>query len=204
MVMQGGLSEQSARDLADISVLMDGELDKDAAEREIARIKVDAVDAVDAPLREAWDTYHLIGDAMRGAANTLESSRKDVPSFGLRFSERLALEPTVLAPHSQPVRREPRKFQTYALRAAASVAAVTVVGWVAVNTLRPLGSDSAPTAVAQAPVVQTQQPQTQTLVPVSVTVEPIHQYLLAHQGISPTTAFQGVAPYIRTVSSADE
>ena len=29
----------------------------------------------------------------------------------------------------------------------------------------------------------------------------IHEYLLAHQGISPLTAIQGVTPYIRTVSS---
>ena len=32
--------------------------------------------------------------------------------------------------------------------------------------------------------------------------EHLHEYLLAHQGISPSTAFQGVAPYVRTVSGA--
>ena len=211
--MQGGISgssgingldlpsEQSARDLSE---LMDGELDRDIAEREISRLKTDM------PSREAWDTHHLIGDVMRGTAI---SARKDAPSFGLRFSEQLALEPTVLAPVSipnrQPARGLSRKFQSYALSAAASVAAVAAVGWVAVNTLKP---EAAPGQLAQAPLVATQilQPpqlqslQPQALVPVAAPVEHIHQYLLAHQGISPTTAIQGVAPYIRTVSSADE
>jgi sigma-E factor negative regulatory protein RseA len=213
MVMQGGISgisgqdlpnEQSAREL---SALMDGELDRDMAGREISRLKADM------PSREAWDTYHLIGDVMRGTAIT---ARKEAPSSGLSFGERfhaqLALEPTVLAPVSipnrQPARGLSRKFQSYALSAAASVAAVAAVGWVAVNTLRP----DAPGQLAQAPLVATQiqqQPQLQSLqpqalVPVGGPVENIHQYMLAHQGISPTTAIQGVAPYIRTVSSADE
>ena len=84
---------------------------------------------------------------------------------------------------------------------------MAVVGWVAVNTLKP---EATPGQLAQAPLVQSQpqlqsfQPQAQALVPVAAPVEHIHQYLLAHQGISPTTAIQGVAPYIRTVSSADE
>ena len=209
--MQGGISgssgingldlpsEQSARDLSE---LMDGELDGARAEREIIRLKSDGQS------HEAWDTYHLIGDVMRGTA---VNARKAAPSFGLRFNEQLALEPTVLAPvrilDRQPARGLSRKFQSYALSAAASVAAVAVVGWVAVNTLKP---EATPGQLAQAPLVQSQpqlqsfQPQAQALVPVAAPVEHIHQYLLAHQGISPTTAIQGVAPYIRTVSSADE
>jgi hypothetical protein len=41
--------------------------------------------------------------------------------------------------------------------------------------------------------------------PVAVVApEHVHEYLLAHQGISPITAIQGVTPYIRTVSSAGD
>ncbi len=198
--MQGGLNEQSAQG---VSALMDGELDSEAAAREIGRLKADTAS------RGAWDTYHLIGDALRGAR---VGGREDVPDFGLRFGEKLALEPTVLAPYSQPgqpARRYSRRLRAYGLSAAASVAAVAAVGWVAFNTLRP---DGVPGQVALAPATQTPpqsplplQPLAQPVIPVvAAPVEHIYQYLLAHQGISPTTAFQGVAPYIRTVSSADE
>jgi hypothetical protein len=30
----------------------------------------------------------------------------------------------------------------------------------------------------------------------------MNEYLLAHQGVSPSSGLQGVAPYIRTISSA--
>jgi hypothetical protein len=31
-----------------------------------------------------------------------------------------------------------------------------------------------------------------------------HDYLLAHQGVSPSTALQGVAPYVRTVTMSQQ
>jgi sigma-E factor negative regulatory protein RseA len=118
-----------------------------------------------------------------------------------------------------------RKFQTYALSAAASVAAVAVVGWVTLTTVIPNTAITANTPatltqgiapqpapqLAAAPGAATQQaaalpapvpkPAVQTA---AAPAEPMQEYLLAHQGISPTTAFQGVTPYIRTVSSSDE
>ena len=193
-----------------VSTLMDGELDIDAAGREIARLKMDTSSRV------SWDTYHLIGDALRGAA-------AGAPTFGLRFSDRLAQEPTVLAPQpsvlgAAPVARPfARKFRTYALSAAASVAAVAVVGWVALNTVNPFKPDAPASGLAAAPVAQPQAVAQAVVAPPSAplavapqavaaaaTVEPVQEYLLAHQGISPTTAFQGVTPYIRTVSSTGE
>jgi sigma-E factor negative regulatory protein RseA len=205
-----------------ISTLMDGELDGDEAGRAIARLKADSLS------RETWDTYHLIGDAMRGATGSTGAAAvvaavgaSGAPGFGLRFSERLAQEPTVLAPHtsvSSTPQRFLGKFQTYALSAAASVAAVAVVGWVALSTLKPEAPVLANASVA--PVAQPQVaalqpgvavPQVQPIVGqapaamlAAAQVEPVQEYLLAHQGISPTTAIQGVTPYIRTVSSTGE
>ena len=199
-----------------ISTLMDGELDGDEAGREIARLKADSLS------RETWDTYHLIGDAMRGATGAAAVVASGAPGFGLRFSERLAQEPTVLAPHtsvSSTPQRFSRKFQTYALSAAASVAAVAVVGWVALSTLKPeapvLAKASVAPVAAQPQVAALQPgvavPQVQPIVVqapaatlATAQAEPVQEYLLAHQGISPTTAFQGVTPYIRTVSSTGE
>jgi sigma-E factor negative regulatory protein RseA len=95
-----------------ISQLMDGELDEPAIETTLAALRREAHAA------ETWRTYHLIGDAMR-----------DTPllsaGFVARLAERLAAEPTVLA----PARRAPRLRRAWA--AAASVAAVALVGWLA-------------------------------------------------------------------------
>lgn len=189
-----------------VSNLMDGELNVDDAAREIARLKTGAV------FRENWDTYHLIGDVMRGSAAGRQG-------FAARLGERLAMEPTVLAPQaSRLAPRFTRKFQNRALSIAASLAAVTVVGWVAMTTVpntpgqmaKGVAPQSASQLAAALPPV-TQQP---AMVPVPVpTVSPqqaaapadrMQEYLLAHQGISPSTAIQGVTPYIRTVSGSDE
>ena len=182
--------------LQSVSTLMDGELDAEEAAREFAKLKSDAASC------ETWDTYHLIGDTMRGTGNIVGS-----PGFSARLSERLAQEPTVLAPRATCPVFAARRLQTYALRAAASVAAFAVVGWVAYTTLNP---DAPVGELAKAPLVQPQvaplQPQDAAALIAAAkpatAPEHVHEYLLAHQGISPTTAIQGVTPYIRTVSAA--
>src|SRR5438105_1091762 len=108
-----------------ISALMDGELDEQAAGTMIDTLRRDA-EAV-----EAWRLYHLISDAIRDTG--LMSG-----GFAARVSERLASEPTLLA----PLPGGPR--QRFALAAAASLAAVALVGWLAFAPPRE-------TPVAQAP-----------------------------------------------------
>ena len=154
-----------------ISRLMDGELegaDADAAYRELTELHGVAL----------WAAYHVIGDALR---RTCEPA----PGFAARFAERLAAEPTVLAPMARPNARLPLAWAV-----AATVAAVTVVGWVAVSTL-----DPQPTALARAREAVTVRSAPATPQPVSP------DYLLAHQEYSPTTQIQGVGPYLRAVSS---
>ncbi len=180
-----------------VSTLMDGELNMDEAEREIARLKSDM------SLREHWDTYHLIGDTMRGGGVAS-------PGFGARFSRRLALEPTVLAPRSRMARGSGRTLQRFVLPAMASAAAIAVVGWMFVGTaptqdvaIQQLAVAPAPVPV-QASLAVVKPDVSQPLLPDQASLEPVQDYMLAHQGISPTTAIQGVAPYIRTVSSNGE
>ncbi len=165
-----------------ISALMDGELDEGQAKQEFARLRQQG------ELRERWDTFHLIGDALRGEC--LLSA-----GFTQRLSERLAHEPTVLAPRRGMV----RKVTTYALSAAASLAAVAWVGWVAFSTspvgIRPeVAHAPAPAVVVPVPAV----PPQLASVPDGGAM---NEYILAHQGFSPSTAIQGVVPYIRSVSS---
>jgi sigma-E factor negative regulatory protein RseA len=157
-----------------ISALMDGEVDGKSAAQLIEVL------ARDTQAVSAWRTYHLIGDAMRGGL--LLSA-----GFTERLAQRLADEPTVLAPRR--IRTEsPRLFTVSA--AAASLAAVGFVGWIAF--------------APQAPVVPAPIAQVQTPVEAKPVLVPLpnaaNDYLLAHQGFSPRVSLQGMAPYVVTVA----
>lgn len=156
----------------DISRFMDGELDGTEAEgvyRQLQRPDAQAT----------WVCYHVIGDALRGPAAHL-------PGFAERFAQRMASEPTVLAP--PPSRANPKLPVAWAI--AATVAAVGVVGWVALSVF-----ETQPTALArarEATTVRTVAAKSQPLAP---------DYLIAHQEYSPATQIQGVGPYLRSVSA---
>jgi sigma-E factor negative regulatory protein RseA len=168
-----------------LSALMDGELDVPEVQRELSMLKTNL------EARERWDSYHLIGDVLRGDALRLVRLQSE-------FTKRLAAEPTVLAPR---MRRSGRKAVTYALSAAASVAAVAMVAWVALTT-NDVGTAQQVASVQQSPqaAVAVVAPQQAPVVSVPVQGE-MNEYLLAHQGFSPSTAIQGVTPYIRSVSA---
>src|SRR5688572_20259968 len=159
-----------------ISALMDGELEADQAELQLARLKQDP------EARASWDSYHLIGAAMRGEPMM-------TPNLARRLSDRLAQEPTVLAPRP----KHAGHATIYALSAAASIAAVAVVGWVAFHNPVAPQPEVAATMPAAAPAPAAQL----ASVPRDGTM---NEYLMAHQGFSPSTAIQGLAPYVRTVS----
>jgi sigma-E factor negative regulatory protein RseA len=156
-----------------LSALMDGELD-DKSAAEVIRALGSDHEAV-----RTWRTYQLISDALR-------ESRVLSPDFTARVAARLAAEPTVLAPRG--LQAESRKW--FALSAAASVAAISLVGWLAFAPQPAVTPAAAP--VAQAPV-QTKP----NIVPLPTAA---NDYLLAHQGFSPRVYLQGMAPYVRTVS----
>jgi sigma-E factor negative regulatory protein RseA len=152
-----------------LSELMDGELDDKSAAQVIQALGRDH-EAV-----RAWRTYQLISDAMR-------ESRLLSADFTARFSQRLAEEPTVFAPRA--MQSESRKW--VAMSAAASVAAVALVAWVAF---------APQPEVKTAPVAQAEPKP--NLVPLPSAA---NDYLLAHQAVSPRMSLQGMAPYVRTVS----
>jgi sigma-E factor negative regulatory protein RseA len=169
-----------------ISALMDGELDGQQAQQQIQSLRDDP------ELASGWHTFHLIGDAIR---NERPLSR----DFSRRVSSRIAAEPTVVAPR----RSSGKRAVAFALSAAASLSAVALVAWVALSTVPPA---SAP-EIARAPISPP------TAIPASATPSAaapslasvpsdgtMNEYLMAHQEFSPSTALQGVAPYIRSVS----
>ena len=163
-----------------ISALMDGELDGQEADREFNRLREDPA------FRSRWDEFHLIGDALRGEPRLSAG-------FNAALALHLAKEPTILAP--QRISPKPRRFTTYALSAAASLSAAALVAWVALSPPAPIGPQANAPAVRVVPAVL-------EAPPASVPNEGrMNEYLLAHQGFSPSTALQGLAPYIRSVSA---
>jgi sigma-E factor negative regulatory protein RseA len=157
-----------------VSALMDGELDERAAGEAIQQLRHEGEGL------DTWRIYHLISDGMR-------DTRLLSAGFTARLSERLAAEPTVLAPSALPGRTPAHRF---AYAAAASLAAVGLVGWLA---FAPQPEVARPVAQAQPPVA---------IVPLPSAA---NDYLLAHQGFSPRVSLQGMAAYVRTVADrADE
>lgn len=164
-----------------ISALMDNELSDQNAHQALLRLD-DNPEA-----RESWATYHLIGDVMRGQGSPVDVAEQ--------VSVALKLEPTVLSPRRAA---RPGKALTFALSAAASVSAIAVVGWMAFATGNVTQSSVELARAPVAPVTQLVEPQL-----VSAPVDgQMNEYLLAHQGVSPSSGLEGVAPYIRTISTS--
>lgn len=157
-----------------ISALMDGELQDGDALVEIKRLGTSEEGS------NAWVMYHLIGDSLRGE----RPARAGVP---VSLRDRLAAEPTVLAPRRTSITR---KTRMYALSAAASVAGVAVVGWLAFMN-QPAMQDGGGLSMARSGAVQS------AAMPLDEAL--VREYLLAHQQHSPSSSVQGVATYIRTV-----
>lgn len=154
-----------------ISELLDGELDDAEAQRQIAALKEDD------GLRRTWDVYHLIGDAIRGHI---------AMDLSAKVASRLRDEPTILAPRPAPHFQQLRKWSFSA--AAAGVAAIALASWLARPTAAPQEQ------IARAPAAATQP------APAAPSPSGVENYLLAHQPYSSTSAMQGMAPYVRTIS----
>jgi sigma-E factor negative regulatory protein RseA len=160
-----------------LSALIDGELEGDGLQTHLGRLRADP------ELRAAWDTYHLIGDALRGQTS---------PEIASRVCSRLHDEPTVLAPPARS-RSTARRIGWYGMYAAASLAAVAVVAWTAFpgwHAETQLAGNS-PATTAAVPVES---------VVVSLPASEMENYLLAHQPYSHVSAMQGIAPYVRSVA----
>ena len=149
-----------------LSELMDGEVASHDRHDSVKRL------CHDAQARERWALYHSIGDAMRGTSPLSQN-------FNQVFSERLASEPTVLAP----------RLRRYAAPAAVALAASLAV--VSVVALMPglTGHDTGGLQLAQGKV----RPQS-----MEVQMAP---YLVAHQEFSPMAV---ASPYQRAVMTVDE
>ncbi|WP_137936239.1 sigma-E factor negative regulatory protein [Chitinivorax sp. B] len=148
-----------------LSQLIDSELDEESVGRMLAAFKSEQ------GLRDEWHVYHLIGDAMRDEAPPLSTD------FISRFGERLAQEPIVFAPKAIPKNRTGFSRRYVAMSAAASVAAVAMVGWFALNGMQ-LGNVSPsvqPIAAANDPSLH------QVAVSNGASIDGMQDYLVVHR-----------------------
>jgi sigma-E factor negative regulatory protein RseA len=156
----------------DISALMDGELFEDEADALLGKLKKDP------QAHREWQTYHLIGDALRQPDHV----GKDISAS---FHERLQAEPVVFAPR----RRATQKVRYFALSAAASVMALALVAWLSLQA----GSEPAPQ-------VASIQPQNSVRPASFSATNNVNDYVMAHQEFSPSTDVHGAVSYIHAVS----
>lgn len=158
-----------------ISALMDGELCDDEAEALLGNIRKDG-DA-----QHDWQTFHLIGDVLRQP----DHLPRDIDPA---FFDRLAAEPTILAP--QPKRYS--RMQYFAMSAVASIMAMAFLAWFAMHI------DSSQPDPRMQQLARQSLPS--TTVSASVDGDSIDDYLLAHHEYSPSTELRGASSYIRTVA----
>jgi len=149
----------------ELSALMDGELERNQAERALREC------GADEGRMRTWYLYHAIGETMRGQPPRSLAMPADV-------FEKLGEQPTVLAPRRRVL--EARAVRV-ALAAAASVATVGVVGWI--------GSQGGAGPAALPTVAKTGGVGTASIQPVAstTTVQPavpaltVQEYLVAHR-----------------------
>jgi len=169
-----------------VSALFDGDIEPGRADPVFRSL------VGDEELQRSWLAYGLIGDALRGADNL-------AGDLTARIMRELSDEPTVLAPGAM---RTTRRWPRTLMPIAASVFGIAAVALVAQSLRQP---EEAVT-VAQAPRAPVE---TVAVLPAATPVpaevqrlrdQSIQAYLVAHQGFSPSSGMQGVAPYVRTVS----
>lgn len=170
--------------LEHLSALVDGESDAQAAARFAGAWRDDA------QLRQRWQTYHLIGDALR-SDELARHQPGDAFMQGLRA--RLAQEPVVLAPTPMtPPSRKARWLRP--VSAAAGVVAVAGSVWLLPvrqqgNSLQPLVAQSTPVVTAVAPAGLSGD--------AVVRRAGLDRYLSAHQQFQSAAAIAPMSGYLR-------
>lgn len=181
-----------------LSALVDDEVSEHEISIEINKLKQNPEN------QDIWASYHLIGDAMRNELGPLHDL-----NMARMISQRLESEPVVLAPGAVKQGSGKKRALT-GLAIAASLTAVAVV--MAPQLINP-GSSEAPDQLAsntQLPIsnqktasntIHVAEDGTRWELLQKPKVESrLNDYLLNHQGFSPSSNIKGIMPYATFVS----
>jgi len=158
-----------------ISALMDGEMFEDEAVSVLDQMKRSET------AHQDWAIYHLIGDSLRQP----DFIHRDVSS---QVREQMQHEPTLLTPRNVLTRKNARAL---VFAAAASLAAVGVVAWMAMQ----IAPETVPRLALHNNALQSANVAIQTN---------SDGYLAAHQEFSPSADMSGSATYMRTLAYRTE
>lgn len=176
-----GTREVEAQDTLELSALMDGEAEPARIGALLERVQREARP------REAWSTYHLIGDVMRSS----DLARPCDDALVLRVRAALAREPVVLAP--APLARP--RFPRWRAPAAAVAGVALVAGTWSVVNLRQPTRDAQTSASLAARDTTASAPQ----LPTAAMLRDAHldRYLQAHQEFAGATALGASSGLVR-------
>jgi sigma-E factor negative regulatory protein RseA len=174
-----------------ISALADGQL---AGEAFAQGVELAATDSAG---RDAWHSYHLIGDVLRSSDLATRVSPEDfVARLQARLrEERVALHPAAAAPAPVVVREAANDFRWKLVAGVASVAAVSAIAWslVGAPASKPEGAQlAARTSPAGTVLASTKQG-------VMIRDPRLDELLAAHRQLG-GTALVAPAGYLRTAT----
>jgi sigma-E factor negative regulatory protein RseA len=172
-----------------ISALADGQLRGEAFAQGVQAATADA------RAREAWHTYHVVGEVLRTGRATAGTPHEQ---FLAKLRGRLADEPTAARPHPAPAPRVAREHPAandwgWKLAAGvASVAAVAAVGWNMFGSVAP----AAQPQLAAAPAPMVAQPAASAM----VRDPQLDRLLAAHRQFGGVTALQTPSGFLRNAT----
>lgn len=191
--------------LQDLSALADGEGDGASLLAACAQWRGDG------ELRARWQAYHLIGDVLR-SEELAAGAHRDAEFLGA-LRQRMAREPTVLAPEPPPARR-PAGWSWKAPAAVAAgfmaVAGALVVvqdaptlpdGMAGSTLAQALGGTSAPVAQGARVVVPALEPQALVADGQLLRDARLQRYFAAHQQFDASSALGASSGFLRAATS---
>ena len=202
------MSDHTQHNSERLSALMDGALEGE----DVAR----ALDAFtnDVSVDDTWDTYHLVGQAMRASGEPLQAHD---PAFLARLRLRLAEEtPESVAVSPLPIRAEGQKAFKEAAndpwwRRVAGLASVAVVGllaWQGLVWMGPGQPTEATLAQQSAAPVTRGTPQALVSVdggsPLMIRDPQLDALLAAHRQVGGATALQMPAGFLRNATFSED
>jgi len=203
------MSDQRQRNNELVSALMDGALDGDDLARALEELSADSA------LDGTWDTYHLVGQAIRSSTEPVQAHD---PAFVTRLRQQLVLEtPELIAASPFLTRAEGQKAlkttvanDSWWQRVAglASIALVGVLAWQGVVWMgagRPADTTLAQSSAAPVPMTAAQ-----TLVtadgasPLMIRDPQLDALLAAHRQLGGASALQVPSGFLRNATFSED